>query len=175
MTLAQLQALDFAALWASLSPDRQAAIGALAIKAEFATQVEVDGGFDTNREDRFRAELIKTAAVEALPAIVWAAFPDLLPIDYGDAYPLWQLLEGREPPAEVDVAGVGRRPLIEQGQQWFVPVQDRLVELGGAVNRNAHDDAAPAEWVFWTTADIDAERRRRHPELANAVLQGRAA
>ena len=163
MTLEQLQSFDFAALWANLPPDRQAAIGALAIQAEFATQVEIDGGFDTTDEDRLTAEDIKSKATEALPPIVWAAFPDLLPDTPDDAYPLWQIIDTREPPAEVYVRGVGLRSLIQNGHQWFVLVLGEPVELGGAVDLNGKDGAAPHRWQFWTVADIAAERLRRHP------------
>lgn len=47
LTLAQAEAVDFAAVWSSLSPAAQARIGALAIKAETFDQIGQDGGFHT--------------------------------------------------------------------------------------------------------------------------------
>lgn len=90
----------------------------------------------------------------------------MLPTVYDEPYPLWQVLDGRKAPAEVDVRGIGLCRLVSQGGEWFARIGADLVELGGAVDLDNAVPGAPNRWQFWTVADIDAERVRRHPEMA---------
>lgn len=167
LTLAQAEVVDFAAVWASLSPEAQARIGVLAIEAETFDQIGQDGGFHTTEGDRGTAEAwANDARHEALPAAIWAALPNMLPTVYDEPYPLWQVLDGRKAPSKVDVRGVGSCRLVNRNGEWFAWVGPDLVGLGGAVDLDNRDDSTPPRWQFWTIADIEAERIRRHSEMA---------
>ena len=61
------------------------------------------------------------------------------------------------------------RPLVYRDRQWFVPNGSDLIELCGARDLNSRQDGAKPRWEFWTTAQVDAERQRRHPEFAEAA------
>jgi hypothetical protein len=157
--------LDFAALWASLPAETQARIGALTLRYEAYFTLREDGGFHTTDCEREIAEGLSDKALDELRPAIWQALPDIMPLVHDEPYPLWQMLESREPPAVVDVRGLGLRPLVKDGWQWFVPDGERMVLLGGAVDLDSALEGAPNRWQFWTSADIDAERLRRHPEF----------
>ena len=165
MTLDQLRALDFATVWASISPERQAEIGAMVIRQECANQVARDGGYDTTEDERGKAEAVSGEVLNALPAVIWAAIPDVLPTLYDDPYPMWQVM-GRagkgEPVPMISVRGLPRRrrPVL-RGSTWFVRARGGFVELGGAVDLASRNPDALPVWEFVTLADIEAERRQR--------------
>ncbi len=77
MTLDELDALDFAALWAGLAPDRQAAIGIAAIAEQFAGLVAADDGTDTTAADRNVALGMASEAYEGIAEAVEQAFPEV--------------------------------------------------------------------------------------------------
>ncbi len=174
ITLARLRSLDFGALWASLSPEAQAHIGGAAIRYEFASAVAQDGGLATTADHRCTAEEMATAILGELPSTVEAAFPDLLPDDPDDLHPCWQVLDerrGASVPA-VKVRGMpGSRRPIRQGHRWFVRTRGELVELHGARNIVSRVEGVPAVWEFWTVYQVEAERHRRYPEIAQAEAE----
>lgn len=170
LTLPQAKTLDFDALWWSLPSETQAHIGALALRYEAYFTLREDGGFHTTDCERDIAEGLADKALDELRPTIWQALPDLMPTVYDEPYPLWQMLESGEPPATVDVRGLGVRPLVKDGWQWFVPDGSTLVLLGGAVDLDSHIKGAPHRWQFWTAVDIEAERLRRHPEITTPRL-----
>ena len=167
LTLAETEALDFSALFASLPRETQVRIGALAIEAEFLGCLELDAGLHADHEDQGQAEMLRGKVDDLLPRIVQEAFPELLPIDYDWVHPIWVVLSTRDPPATVAVRGMsGQRRLHRVDTDWFVLDGDRLVQLGGAADLDSREEGKPARLLFWTVEDIDAERLRLHPELA---------
>ncbi len=166
LTLAQAEELDFAALWSSLPAAAQARIGALALRNEMFLQINKDGGFHTTADDRDVAEGLASDALGDLRPAIWDALPDVMPTVYDEPYPLWQALDGRDPPSTVNVRGLGRVALVKDGYEWFAVTAGARLKLGGAVDLNSHDEDAPRDWLFWTADDIKAERLRRHPEMS---------
>ena len=77
VTLADLDALDFPALWAWLSAERQAAIGIAAIAEQFAGLVAADDGTDTTATDRNIAFGMASEAYEGIADAVEQAFPEI--------------------------------------------------------------------------------------------------
>ena len=75
MTLAELRALDFPALWAGLTVERQAEIGTAALAVQFAQLVAEDDGDDTTRDDRLAALTLASEAQDGLEAATEVAFP----------------------------------------------------------------------------------------------------
>ena len=168
MTLANFHALDFAALWASLSPDTQARIGEMALCHECAQQVAQDGGFDTSHDDRGEAECLADDVANALPEVIWAAIPGVLPDTSDDIYPCWQICDPRgERHKDVELYGrLGLWTMSYQGSEtWTVGIGPTAEEIAGAQVHPRRDTGGP-RWLFWTAADVDAERLRRHPEQA---------
>ena len=77
MTLAELDALDFPALWASLSAEHQAAIGIAAVAEQFASLVAADDGSDTTAADRNTALLMASEACDGAADATERAFPHI--------------------------------------------------------------------------------------------------
>ena len=77
VTLADLDALDFPALWTSLDPARQAAIGIAAIAEQFAGLVAADDGTDTTAADRNLAFGMASEVYEGIADAVEQAFPEI--------------------------------------------------------------------------------------------------
>ena len=166
LTLTQAEELDFAALWRSLPMATQARLGAMVLSNEMLLlQIEEDGGFHTTAGDRNTAVTLASDVQAELWAAIWAALPDVMPTVYDEPYPLWQALDERDPPAEIDIRGHGRCPLVKDGWEWFAVTAVGRLKLGGVVDLDSRDDGAPRRWLFWTVADIKAERLRRHPEM----------
>lgn len=78
MRLAELDALDFPALWAGLAPEHQAAIGIAAVAIQFAELVAADDGSDTTRDDRQAALGMASEAHDGLAEATEQAFPDVV-------------------------------------------------------------------------------------------------
>ncbi len=77
VTLTDLDALDFPALWASLDPAHQAAICVAAIAEQFAGLVAADDGTDTTPADRNLAFGMASEAYEGIADATEQAFPDI--------------------------------------------------------------------------------------------------
>lgn len=67
MTLAELRVVDVSALWDSLTPERQAVIGAAALAWEFARRVAEDDG--SMVDDAVRQRAADIAVADAFPGI----------------------------------------------------------------------------------------------------------
>lgn len=166
MTLDDLRSLDFAALWASLTPERQAAIGTAALQYAFGDLVAEDDGSDTTARDRGEAGRIRDAMLEGIPAAVEPAFPGLEWFD--GLTPAWALKGAALDLGRVRVKDhTGRRAVRLQGHETLLVREGRAwIELAGARDTAGPDE--PADWLFWTVPQVDALRRERHPELAGA-------
>ena len=163
MTLDQLRALDFATVWASLDPARQAEIGAAALQYAFGDLVAEDDGTDTIGAERSVAGAIRDAMLTGIPEAVAPAFPNL---DwFGGLVPAWVLKRSALDLGRVRVNGYrDRRAVRLQGSETLLIRDGRAwVALAGAHDTAGPDD--PADWLFWTVPQVDAERRRRHPEF----------
>jgi hypothetical protein len=164
MTLDQLRSLDVAAVWAALDPERQAVIGRAALRYAFADLVAEDDGTDTVAADRGEAGVVRDSMLTGIPEAVAPAFPDLAWFE--GLVPAWALRQPALDLGRVRVNGYrGRRAVRLQGTETLLIRDGRAwIELAGAHDIAGPDD--PADWLFWTVPQVEAERLRRHPEFA---------
>ena len=163
MTFAELQALEIATVWAALDPERQAAIGRAALRYAFADLVAEDDGTDTVAVDRSEAGVIRNGMLTGIPEVVAPAFPNLRWFE--GLVPAWALRQPALDLGRVRVNGYrGRRAVRLQGTETLLIHDGRAwIELAGAHDTAGPDD--PADWLFWTIPQVEAERWRRHPEF----------
>ena len=140
MTLAEMQALDVATVWAMLDPERQAAIGRAALRYAFADLVAEDDGTDMVAADRSEAGVIRDGMLTGIPEAVAPAFPGLAWFE--GLVPAWAL---RRPALELGRVRVNgyrsRRAVRLQGTKTLLIRDGRAwIEVAGA-----HDTAGPDE------------------------------
>ncbi len=172
MTLAKLHALDPLALWRALPSDRQAGIIVPLLTSVFSEVVMDDDGTDASWHDREAAAAIHHDTFDTAWKAIEAAFPDILADDPTALWPLYRddLAAAIDDAETAEVHGLpGRHSVFKvEGAALHhyrqVSIGGRLHEVGGW--RDVAQPGRPPRWVAWTDEQVDAERLRRHPEMA---------
>ncbi|MGI3902491.1 MAG: hypothetical protein ACRYGP_16815 [Janthinobacterium lividum] len=161
MTLADLHALDPAALWAALPYERQMAIIVPLLRSEFANVCAEDDGTDCSRGDQSVAARINQDGFQQAMEAIETAFPEILGDDFTALRdgPTPEMMDGQ---GKAAVKGLGgRRVLYGLGRGVSVRIGGRKVEIAGFKNLGTED--API-WEAWLQRHVDNERVRRHPD-----------